>query len=143
MFRWVARLLLRGVAVISGCMAIPTVAQVYSDLETPAEMPKAWIGYYAKDLTACRSDTYLEGVAIERKGLHFYEAAAFALRIVWVNDGEELYMYGILGGEGTAGPASYRIRRAADGKSIVFFGGKSADNADAAGERLIKCPEGS
>ena len=103
-------------------------------------MPSDWQGYYAKNLAACRDDSYIEGVTIERKGLHFYEAAALALRIVWVNDNEELYMYGVLGGEGTAGPSSYRIKMSPDKRSIDFFGGQSADDENSIGEHLIKCP---
>lgn len=101
-------------------------AQDYSSLDTPPEMPPTWIGYYAKDPAACKDDGNLEGVAIERRGLHFYEAAALAQRIVWVDQDRELYMYGLLGGEGSIGPATYRIRLEEDGKAIIFHGGKSA-----------------
>lgn len=132
------RKILLAFAIIFG--ATQAQAQVYSSLETPQEMPAGWIGYYVQDLSKCRDDTYLEGVSIERKGLHFYEAAALAQRIVWVNDDEELVMYALLGGEGMVGPATYRIRRSANGKSITFFGGESAADENAAGEVLLRCP---
>lgn len=122
-------------------LALAALIPDYSDLDTPVETPESWRGYYVADRKFCKDEDYIEGVYIEKKGLHFYEAAALAQRIVWVNDGEELYMYALLGGEGLIGPAKYRIQRAEDGDSIKFFGGTSADDDTANGDLLLKCPD--
>lgn len=122
-------------------IALAALLQDYSSLDTPPETPVSWRGYYVADRKFCKDESYVEGVYIERKGLHFYEAAALAQRIVWVDQDKELYIYGLLGGEGAVGPAKYRIKRADDGRSIRFYGGESADNENAKGDLLLKCPE--
>jgi hypothetical protein len=120
----------------------------FSSLDTPQEMPSSWIGLYVPKLLDCSGVGSDESVAIERHGLHFYEAEALAQRIVWVDEGRELFMYGLLGGEGSVGPSYYRIRRAEDGKSITFYGGdrlakiSGSDDVPASipGQKLLRCP---
>lgn len=118
-------------------VAVSAHARVAAD--PPVDMPASWLGYYARDLAACRADADVANFAIRRDGLQLHDGTVLARRIVWLRAGEDLRLSGILRRDDHAAPASYRLRMARDGRALTFWGVDSANDDNAKGVRYVRC----